>query len=44
MQIQPGAIVLTSCPVSNCNIHRDTVPMSDWSVPLDCLPPGGIHW
>jgi len=41
MQIQPGAVVLTSCPVGSCNIHGDTVPMSGWSVPLDCFP---LEW
>ena len=44
MQIQPGVIVLTSCPVGNCNIRRDTIVTSDWSVPLDRSPPDGIHW
>ena len=44
MQIQPGAIVPTSCPVGNCNICGDTVSTSDWFVPLDRLPPDGINW
>jgi len=44
MQIQPEVIVLTSCPVSNCNISGDTVPTSGWSILLDRLPPDGIHW
>jgi len=44
MQIQPKVIVPTSYPVSNCNISRDTVPTSGWSVLLDHLLPDGIHW
>jgi len=44
MQIQLGEVVSTSCPVGNCNIRRDIVPMSGWSVPLDCLPLDGINW
>jgi len=44
MQIQPGVIVPTSCPIGNCNICGDTVPTSGWSILLDRLLPGGIHW
>jgi len=44
MQIQPGAVAPTSCPIGSCNAHRDTIPMSGWSVPLDRLPPDDIHW
>jgi len=44
MQIQPGAVVPTSCPAGSCNIHGDIVLMSGWSVLLNCLPPDDIHW
>jgi len=44
MQIQPGEVVPTSCPIGNCNIRGDIVPMSGWSVPLDRLPLDDIHW
>jgi len=44
MQIQPGVVVPTNCPVGNCNIHRDTVPTSNWFVLLDRLPSDDIYW